>query len=1317
MIKINSNLKFNTMKTRLLFLMLFFGIIATSQAQVSISAEGNDPNESAMLDITSTDKGLLIPRMSSAERADISNPANGLMVFDISTNTFWFYSDATSQWEEMGGAIVSMLNDLLDAKTDANSVYIGYQSGVNNDGNNSNTAVGNKSLKNNTSGSNNLALGKSALLNNTTGNANVALGYNTLGASVSGNNNVAIGQNAGSSIGEDASGNVFLGFEAGKTEDGSNKLIIENSDSQAPLIGGDFSTDEVSINGDLEVTEGLTVTNDVDAQANLTVGNNLAVGQDLNIVNSATVGYNLNVNDSISTQALRVTGGTIADGKILISDANGNASWQDAPISGAQELNELIDAKTDANSVFIGSEAGLNDEGENSNVAIGISSLKANIDGENNAAIGNLALTNNTNGIENTAIGSMALGSNTIGNRNTAVGQAALATNQTGSDNVAIGDRSLLWNAGEQNTAIGKSAGMNSTNTSGNVFIGFEAGKYEASNNRLYIENSSSAIPLIGGDFENDYVNINGTLNVNGTLKITGGNPVNGRILTTDDNGNASWQDAAVYGASELNDLTDAASSANSLYLGLNSGENQADDNYNTAVGQYSLMNSTNGFSNTALGNNAMNSNTNGNNNTAIGISALQYNTNGNQNTTIGSYSLLNNMGSYNTAIGYQAGQGTGAYNTIGNVLIGYQAGYYEIESGKLYIENSNSTSPLIGGDFNTDEVIINGTLAITGGSPAEGKVLVSDADGKASWEDIAGAQNINGLEDGKTHSSSLYLGNQAGENDDNKSGNTGIGFFSLYNNGIGMENTAVGTNSMGNSSSGNYNVAIGSTSLQTNLNGSKNTVIGYRAGIASEIRDISGSVMIGYKAGYDETEDNKLYIENSDSATPLIGGDFETDEVVINGTLQITGGNPAAGNVLVSDADGKASWENAGGAQNINDLNDAMSDNSSIYLGSYGSSDQGNNNNTAVGISALNSNQIGSYNAAFGKSSLLSNNSGTNNSAFGASSMELSTNGINNTAIGSGSLYNNGSGSNNTALGFEAGFGSYGANASGNVFLGYKAGYNETTSNKLYIDNSDTYYPLVYGDFDQNKLEVNGEFKVANSSITNFKVDNTKLEANVNIDANANVDIAGDLNVDGETTIEAITVDGDLTANEKIIANNQIEAHDDIILSDNKNITYENVRTGKLQISGLDFQHGGTGDPYMTTANYGPGGFYFETQEEYIYFSLYAPIKLPQGVTITKMTIGFASTLGTELNMKIIKKTPLDLMGNGDELLSVDYTFNTEELHTYSNDGLNNATIDNDYVYLLDFFGLMTKEDGAFNAIFSVLTVTLEYEYTELNY
>ncbi|MDF1696303.1 MAG: hypothetical protein P1U56_10740 [Saprospiraceae bacterium] len=71
-------------------------------AQVGINTTGDNANNSAMLDIKSTDKGLLIPRMGSTDRMAIGNPANGLMVYDTITTSFWFYDN--NQWNEIGQA-------------------------------------------------------------------------------------------------------------------------------------------------------------------------------------------------------------------------------------------------------------------------------------------------------------------------------------------------------------------------------------------------------------------------------------------------------------------------------------------------------------------------------------------------------------------------------------------------------------------------------------------------------------------------------------------------------------------------------------------------------------------------------------------------------------------------------------------------------------------------------------------------------------------------------------------------------------------------------------------------------------------------------------------------------------------------------------------------------------------------------------------------------------------------------------------------------------------------------------------------------------
>jgi len=79
-------------------IILYFGLTAKSQSG-TIGIGTTNPNASAALDIQSTTKGVLIPRLNSLQRNAIASPATGLLVFDNSTNSFWF-RNATG-WVEL----------------------------------------------------------------------------------------------------------------------------------------------------------------------------------------------------------------------------------------------------------------------------------------------------------------------------------------------------------------------------------------------------------------------------------------------------------------------------------------------------------------------------------------------------------------------------------------------------------------------------------------------------------------------------------------------------------------------------------------------------------------------------------------------------------------------------------------------------------------------------------------------------------------------------------------------------------------------------------------------------------------------------------------------------------------------------------------------------------------------------------------------------------------------------------------------------------------------------------------------------------------
>ena len=130
------------------------------------------------------------------------------------------------------------------------------------------------------------------------------------------------------------------------------------------------------------------------------------------------------------------------------------------------------------------------------------------------------------------------------------------------------------------------------------------------------------------------------------------------------------------------------------------------------------------------------------------------------------------------------------------------------------------------------------------------------------------------------------------------------------------------------------------------------------------------------------------------------------------------------------------------------------------------------NHANTFVGAYAGRLNTK-SGNTFIGANAGLSNDK--NNNTFVGASAGMYNDGEGNTFIGTSTGTLN-SKDNNTFVGVWSG----GYNdGEGNVFLGYRAGYDEDGDNKLYIANSDTDEPLIYGDFYNRDLVSNAMFQV----------------------------------------------------------------------------------------------------------------------------------------------------------------------------------------------------------------------------------------------
>ena len=75
----------------LAFCLLLLAGTCAAQAGVAISTNGSAPHSSAMLDVQSTSKGFLLPRMTQAQRMAINNPSDGLLVFDTDAQRLFQY--------------------------------------------------------------------------------------------------------------------------------------------------------------------------------------------------------------------------------------------------------------------------------------------------------------------------------------------------------------------------------------------------------------------------------------------------------------------------------------------------------------------------------------------------------------------------------------------------------------------------------------------------------------------------------------------------------------------------------------------------------------------------------------------------------------------------------------------------------------------------------------------------------------------------------------------------------------------------------------------------------------------------------------------------------------------------------------------------------------------------------------------------------------------------------------------------------------------------------------------------------------------------
>lgn len=291
-----------------------------------------------------------------------------------------------------------------------------------------------------------------------------------------------------------------------------------------------------------------------------------------------------------------------------------------------------------------------------------------------------------------------------------------------------------------------------------------------------------------------------------------------------------------------------------------------------------------------------------------------------------------------------------------------------------------------------------------------------------------------------------VAIGGFAGENVNTGEHNISIGFYTNryvigndYNIAIGgnagsvntaSNNLFIGYQAGKSNSSGTPNIFIGHNSGYSNLTGTNNTFTGYESGY---LATGSNNTFYGYYAGHGITTG----IGNVGIGYYALGATGSTYNVGIGFESGLN--NLNTGSVAIGYRAGKTITAARTVAIGYDAGNGATGSTSSIYIGDQAG--KGGGSGVYIGYKA--------GETATGTNHLIGYNSGA----------KLTT-GTNNTMFGYNSGYNNITGS-------------------GNVFIGNYAGYNETGSNKLYIENSTSSTPLIYGDFTNDTVRINGTAEI----------------------------------------------------------------------------------------------------------------------------------------------------------------------------------------------------------------------------------------------
>ncbi|HUR10160.1 MAG TPA: tail fiber domain-containing protein [Flavitalea sp.] len=460
-------------------------------AQVAITTDGSAPAASAMLDIKSTSKGLLIPRIALTginDNSSIVSPVEGLLLYNTATAGganavspgFYYYrlgvwnrlivdnGNETSPWLIGGNTGIDASNHFLGTndnkplrfkvfgtpagKIDPTllNIFMGQFSGAAEPSGAANAGYGYSALRVLVGGSRNTALGANAMYNTVNATDNIGVGAEALMSNITGSFNTSVGSRA--LYANTASYNSALGYHAlevntsgtANTGMGANALALNQTGSFNTGVG--YFALNGNTFGNSNTAIGMSA-----LQQNSTGIGNTGVGTSA-LYSNGSGNDNTAMGMDVMANSIGTTGNTAMGARSMVSNNSGSNNT-------AVGMETLMQNISGGSNTAIGSGSLFSNTTGSGNTATGFFSLRKNTTGYNNIAVGRQALPENTGGFENAAMGFSCLPNNTTGYRNTSVGLLGLWTNQTGSNNTSIG---FLANVGAVNlfnaTAIGSNA-------------------------------------------------------------------------------------------------------------------------------------------------------------------------------------------------------------------------------------------------------------------------------------------------------------------------------------------------------------------------------------------------------------------------------------------------------------------------------------------------------------------------------------------------------------------------------------------------------------------------------------------------------------------------------------------------------------------------------------------------------------------------------------------------------------------------------------------------------------------------------------------